>query len=54
MPQPISVKASPSSPSGASISATTAAGITTSPIAGIASMLASSPYWASTLKWNAE
>ena len=33
---------------------TTAAGITTTPIAGTASRLATSPYCASTLKWNAE
>ena len=52
--QPTTWNGSQSSPSGATITATTAAGITTAPIAGTASRLASSPYCATALKWKAE
>ena len=50
MPQPSDRNGSQSSPKGAASTATTAAGITTIPIAGIARRFASSPYCATVLK----
>ena len=55
MPEPGDLERQPVEPEAARrATAITAAGITTMPIAGIASRLAISPYWATVLKWKAE